>query len=105
MIEAGAVHEVISSRLRDIEQIAVGVVLVLLAPGSAPVVEDLAAKQPPGVPVTARHHHLLTHLHRVEIDDLEGDVIDLGLLCPDMIASVCKPDAADQFERARLCSC
>ncbi len=82
LIEAGAVHDVISRRLRDIEQIAVGVVLVLLAPGIAPVVEDLAAEQmaadTPGVPVTARHHHLLAHLHRVEIDDLEGDVIDLG---------------------------
>src|SRR5271165_3523184 len=31
----------------------------------------------PGMPVALRHHDLLAHLHRVEVDDLEGDMIDL----------------------------
>ena len=31
----------------------------------------------PGVAVALRHQDLLAHLHRIEIDDLEGDVIDL----------------------------
>ena len=56
--------------------------LVLLAPGIAPVVEDLAAEEmpadAPGVAVAICHHDLLAHLDRVEIDDFEGDVIDLG---------------------------
>src|SRR5208282_807561 len=62
------------------EQVSVRIVLVLLAPGIAPVVDDLAAEQmptdAPGVAVALRHQDLLAHLDRVEIDDLEGDMVD-----------------------------
>ena len=72
----------IASRLARIEDVAIGVVLVLLAPGVAPVVEDLAAeKMPadaPGMPVAPCHHDLLTHLDRVQVDHFKRNVIDLG---------------------------
>src|SRR5271166_101056 len=47
LIETGPVEHVIAGRLGGVEQVSVGVVLVLLAPGIAPVVEDLAAEQMP----------------------------------------------------------
>ena len=57
--------------------------LVLLAPRIAPVVEESGcrgdAARPPSVPVAAGHHHLLAHLDGVQVDNLEGDVIDLRL--------------------------
>ena len=81
LIEPGAVEHVVAGRLRCVEQVAVGIVLVLLAPRIAPIVENLAAEQmaadAPCVPVVRRHHHLLAHLDCVEVDHLEGDVIDL----------------------------
>jgi len=81
LVETFAVHQVIARRLRRVEQVAVSMVLVLLAPGIAPIIEDLAAKQvtahPPGMAVAFRHQHLLTHFHRVEVDDLEGHMVDL----------------------------
>src|ERR1700735_1417424 len=81
LIETGPVEHVIAGRLGGVEQVSVGIVLVLLAPGIAPVAEDLAAEQvppdAPGMPVALRHQNLLAHLHRIEVDDLEGDVIDL----------------------------
>src|SRR5271165_6277991 len=83
LIEPGAVEDVIAWGLPGVEQIAIGVMLVLLAPRIAPVVEDLAAEEmppdAPGVTVLARHHHLLAHLDGVQVDNLEGDVIDLRL--------------------------
>ena len=81
LIEPGAVEHVIAGRLVGVEQVSVRIVLVLLAPGIAPVVEDLAAEQmpadAPGVAVPLRHQDLLAHLDRVEVDDLEGDMVDL----------------------------
>ncbi|WP_439394640.1 hypothetical protein ACRQ5Q_36075 [Bradyrhizobium sp. PMVTL-01] len=35
---------------------------------------------PPGRPIPLRHQHLLTHFDRVEIDDLERDMIDLRFM-------------------------
>src|ERR1700751_4290989 len=45
LIKPLAVHQMISGGLRGIEQVAVGIVFVLLAPGVAPVIENLASKQ------------------------------------------------------------
>src|SRR5208283_2555757 len=66
LIETGPVEHVIAGRLGGVEQVSVGVVLVLLAPGIALVVEDLAAEQmpadAPGMTVALRHQDLLAHL-------------------------------------------
>ena len=57
--------------------------LVLLAPWVSPIVEDLApeevASDPPRMAITIGQHDLLAHFHGIEIDDLECDVIRLGL--------------------------
>ena len=83
--------------------------LVLLAPGVAPVVEDLAAEQvpadAPGVAVALRHQDLLAHLHRIEIDHFEGDVVDLrfeagrdeqGMMIGRLVAAVEPHERPDQ---------
>src|SRR6202049_4216404 len=47
LIKPLAAHQMISSGLRGIEQVAVGIVFVLLTPGVAPVIENLASKRVP----------------------------------------------------------
>src|SRR5271166_1297206 len=45
LIEARTIEHVVAGRLGGVEQVPVGIVLVLLTPWIAPVVEDLAAEQ------------------------------------------------------------
>src|SRR5271166_3540088 len=67
LIETCPVKHVVAGQLGGVEQVSVSVMLVLLTPGIAPVVEDLAAEQmpadAPGVAVALRHQDLLAHLH------------------------------------------
>lgn len=82
LIEPLAVHQMIPGWLRRIEQIAIRVMFVLLAPRIAPIIENLTSEQvpadAPGMTISIRHHDPLPHLYRVEIYDLEGYMIDLG---------------------------
>src|ERR1700722_7792219 len=45
LIKPLAIHQMVSGGLRGIEQVTAGIVFVLLAPGVAPVIENLAPKQ------------------------------------------------------------
>ena len=78
LIEPSAIEHVIAGGLRGIKEIAVGVVLVLLPPGVAPIIEDLAAKEmpthAPGVTILVRVHDLLAHLDRIDVHNLEGGI-------------------------------
>ena len=59
-------------RYRGGEHVAVAVVLVLVAPGVLPVVEDLAAEDvaadAPGVPPAALAQHALAHADGVGVE-------------------------------------
>src|ERR1700751_5790533 len=81
LIKPGAIEDVVTRGLPGVEQISVGVMLVLLAPRIAPVIEDMTAEEmapdAPGVAVATSHHDLLAHLDRVQVDHFEGNVIDL----------------------------
>src|SRR5580704_12076341 len=65
LIETCPVKHMVAGRLGGVEQVSVSVMFVLLTPGIAPVVEDLAAQQmpadAPGVAVALRHQDLLAH--------------------------------------------
>jgi hypothetical protein len=113
-IEPGAIEHVIACRLPVVEQVAVRVMLMLLAPRIAPVVEDLTAEEmsshAPGVTVLARHQHLLAHFDGVQVDDLESDVIDLRfkpqcdeqrMMVPWLAASVESHESADRVPSGR----
>jgi hypothetical protein len=60
------------------EEVAVAVVLVLVAPRVLPVIEDLAAEDmtpdPPGVRPSLLAQHALTHADGVRVDELVSAV-------------------------------